>query len=102
MRAANYVKTLRRDLLKVAEACGVEHPGLIDSDSVEVLTGRTASTPLHEVYDYRPGWGLPSAADRAEIVRDHDRRGAPGRHGTPLGHRRRLGPAERLWPWRKP
>jgi glutamate-1-semialdehyde aminotransferase len=24
--AANYVKTLRRDLLKVAEACGVEHP----------------------------------------------------------------------------
>jgi len=20
------------------------------------------------VYDYRPGWGLPSAADRAEII----------------------------------
>ena len=30
VRAANYVSTLRRDLLKVAEACGVEHPGLID------------------------------------------------------------------------
>ncbi|HLM06720.1 MAG TPA: FMN-binding glutamate synthase family protein [Blastococcus sp.] len=69
VRAANYVSTLRRDLLKVAEACGVEHPGLIASDSVEVLTGRTASTPLAEVYDYRPGWGLPSAADQAEIVR---------------------------------
>jgi glutamate synthase domain-containing protein 2 len=69
VRAANYVSILRRDLLKVAEACGVEHPGLIDSGSVEVLTGRTASTPLHEVYDYRPGWGLPSAADQAEIVR---------------------------------
>jgi glutamate synthase domain-containing protein 2 len=68
VRAANYVSTLRRDLLKVAEACGVEHPGLIDSGSVEVLTGRTASTPLHEVYDYQPGWGLPSAADRAEIA----------------------------------
>ena len=27
VRAANYVSTLRRDLLKVAEACGVEHPG---------------------------------------------------------------------------
>ena len=39
VRAANYVKTLRRDLLKVAEACGVEHPGLIDSGAVEVLTG---------------------------------------------------------------
>jgi glutamate synthase domain-containing protein 2 len=69
VRLANYVRTLRRDLLKVAEACGVEHPGLIDSGSVEVLTGRTASTPLHEVYGYEPGWGLPSAQDRAEIVR---------------------------------
>src|SRR3954454_5296077 len=42
VRAANYVRTLRRDLLKVAEACGVELPGLIDFSSVEVLTGRTA------------------------------------------------------------
>jgi glutamate synthase domain-containing protein 2 len=69
VRAANYLQTLRRDLVKVAEACGVEHPGLIDVSSVEILTGRTASTPLGEVYDYRPDWGLPSAADRAEIVR---------------------------------
>jgi hypothetical protein len=69
VRAASYVRTLRRDLLKVAEACGVEHPGLIDSGSVEVLTGRTASRPLHEVYGYEPGWGVPSAADRAEISR---------------------------------
>src|SRR4051812_13584315 len=42
VRVANYLTTLRRDLLKVAEACGVEHPGLIDTGSVEVLTGRTA------------------------------------------------------------
>ncbi|GAB3319582.1 FMN-binding glutamate synthase family protein [Geodermatophilus aquaeductus] len=69
VRLANYVATLRRDLLKVAEACGVEHPGLIDTGSVEVLTGRTASTPLGEVYGYAPDWGLPSAADRAEIAR---------------------------------
>jgi glutamate synthase domain-containing protein 2 len=69
VRFANYVKTLRRDLLKVAEACGVEHPGLIDSGAVEVLDGRTAATPLHEVYGYETGWGLPSAADQAEIIR---------------------------------
>ncbi|WP_448628114.1 FMN-binding glutamate synthase family protein [Geodermatophilus sp. URMC 64] len=69
VRAATYISTLRRDLLKIAEACGVEHPGLIDTSSVEVLTGRTASRPLREVYDYAPEWGLPSAADRAEIVR---------------------------------
>lgn len=69
VRAANYLRTLRRDLVKVAEACGVEHPGLVDADSVEILQGRTAATSLREVYGYRPGWGLPSPADRAEIVR---------------------------------
>jgi glutamate synthase domain-containing protein 2 len=68
-RVANYIKTLRRDLVKVAEACGVEHPGLINTDSVDILDGRTGSTPLHEVYGYHPGMGLPSAADRDEIVR---------------------------------
>ncbi len=69
VRAANYIKTLRRDLVKVAEACGVEHPGLIDTDTVEVLDGRTSATALREVYGYDPGWGLPSAADREEIIR---------------------------------
>jgi glutamate synthase domain-containing protein 2 len=69
VRAANYIKTLRRDLVKVAEACGVEHPALIDADSVEVLNGRTASTALRDVYGYQPGWGLPGETDRAEIVR---------------------------------
>jgi glutamate synthase domain-containing protein 2 len=69
VRAATYIATLRRDLLKVAEACGVEHPGLIDTSAVEILTGRTSSRPLGEVYGYEPGWGLPSAADQAEIAR---------------------------------
>ncbi len=79
VRAANYIKTLRRDLVKVAEVCGVEHPGLITADSVEILNGRTAATPLRQVYGYAPGWGLPSAADRAELMRLMD--GAP-RGGT--------------------
>jgi hypothetical protein len=69
VRAAGYVRTLRRDLVKVAEACGVEHPGLIPTDAVEVLDGRTASTPLPRSTATSPGWGLPSAADQAEIVR---------------------------------
>ena len=68
VRAANYIKTLRRDLVKVAEACGVEHPGLISTDSVEILDGRTASTPLRDVYGYAPDWGLPNAADRAAVI----------------------------------
>jgi glutamate synthase domain-containing protein 2 len=69
VRVASYIKTVRRDLLKVSEACGVEHPGLITADDVEILDGRTDATPLADVYGYRPGWGLPSASDQAEIVR---------------------------------
>jgi glutamate synthase domain-containing protein 2 len=68
VRFANYVKTLRRDLVKVAEACGVEHPGLIETDAVDILDGRTASTSLRDVYHYLPGWGLPSAPDREAII----------------------------------
>jgi glutamate synthase domain-containing protein 2 len=83
VRAAGYVRTVRRDLLKVAEACGVEHPGLIGTDSVEILTGRTASTPLDEVYGYEPGWGLPSAADREEIARIMARGSAEGGSAPP-------------------
>jgi glutamate synthase (ferredoxin) len=36
-RVANYLKTLRRDLLKVSEAAGVEHRALIGPESVEII-----------------------------------------------------------------
>ncbi len=68
VRAANYVKTLRRDLLKVAEACGVEHPALIDADAVELLDAATVSRPLRELFGYRPEWSRPSADDREAII----------------------------------
>jgi glutamate synthase domain-containing protein 2 len=68
VRAANYLTTLRRDLLKVAETVGVEHPALVETGDIEVLTGQTVGTPLHEVYGYQPGWGLPAERDRREIA----------------------------------
>jgi glutamate synthase domain-containing protein 2 len=68
VRCANYVKTLRKDLLRVAEACGVEHPALICPDDLELLDGLRSAT-LREHYDYSEGWGLPSASDREQICR---------------------------------
>jgi glutamate synthase domain-containing protein 2 len=68
-RVTNYVKTLRRDLLKVSETCGVEHPGLIGPDSVEVLDTLSEGKLLDQIYGYKPGWGYPSAEDRDEIAR---------------------------------
>jgi glutamate synthase (ferredoxin) len=67
-RVASYVKTLRRDLLKVSETCGVEHPGLIGPDSVEIIDTLSNGRLLDEVYDYEPAWGYPSARDRDDIV----------------------------------
>ncbi|EHI11045.1 FMN-binding glutamate synthase family protein [Mycolicibacterium thermoresistibile] len=87
-RVANYIRTLRRDLVKVAEACGVEHPGLISGDLIDILDGHTSARSLYEVYGYQPGMGLPSAEDRAEILRlmaDRATRGgsAPPSHSAP-------------------
>ncbi|HEX6487108.1 MAG TPA: FMN-binding glutamate synthase family protein [Nocardioidaceae bacterium] len=69
VRAANYIKTLRRDLLKVAESCGVAHPALIDTEDVDVLYGDQNAKRLWEVYGYEPGWGRPSDRDAAAIRR---------------------------------
>jgi glutamate synthase domain-containing protein 2 len=68
VRVANYVKTLRRDLLKVSEACGVEHPALIGPRSVEILHNLTDGRLLDTIYGYEPGWGHPSAHDREQII----------------------------------
>jgi hypothetical protein len=68
VRAANYIRTLRRDLIKVAEATGVEHPSMIGTDDVEILTGQTVGTPLHEIYGYERDWGYPSPADQDEVL----------------------------------
>jgi glutamate synthase (ferredoxin) len=57
VRAANYVVALRRDLLKVSEAVGVCHPGLIGPDDVDLVDGVHSAAGLREVYGYEPGWG---------------------------------------------
>ena len=65
----DYVKTLRRDLLKVAEACGAAHPGLVDADDIEILFAQRDAVPLRELVGYEPGWGSLGESLRAEAVR---------------------------------
>jgi glutamate synthase domain-containing protein 2 len=69
VRAANYLRTLRRDLLRVAEACGELHPALIDADDIEIIFAQGDPTPLRELVGYRPGWGSASPACRDALVR---------------------------------
>ncbi|WP_127479689.1 FMN-binding glutamate synthase family protein [Nocardioides pantholopis] len=68
VRAANYLTSLRRDLLKVSEALGVAHPSLITPDDVDILDGTCRRTPLREMYGYAEGWGQPGPLLRAQVA----------------------------------
>ena len=67
-RLANYVGGLRAELLRLARTCGVAHPALVTCNQLELLDGQR-STSAAKRFGYRPGWGLPSERDRAEVVR---------------------------------
>ncbi len=68
-RVANYVVQLRKELLWLSRACGVQHPGLVTGEHIEILDGRHGSESLYHVFGYESTWGLPSPADRTEISR---------------------------------
>lgn len=62
-RLANYVVTLRKELLRLSRACGTIHPALIGHDHLELLVDGVSSMPLHEHFGYQAGWGHPSPKD---------------------------------------
>jgi glutamate synthase domain-containing protein 2 len=68
-RLANYLVTLRKELLALAAACGVPHPALVPLDRLDLLDPGFSRRSAREVFGYAPGWGLPSAAEEAEIRR---------------------------------
>ena len=70
VRAANYIRSLRRDLLKVSEAIGVVHPGLIAPRDVDLVTGTRSRVGLSEAYGYDPAWHrlAPHLAEEIEAI----------------------------------
>ena len=68
-RLANYIITLRKDVLALSRACGVEHPALIAADQLELLDDRFGARTIAELFGYGRGFGLPSATDREEVRR---------------------------------
>ena len=69
VRLANYVVTLRKELLQLSRACGVVHPALLSSDHIEILNDHFGSSSITELFGYRPEWGFPSLEDRRDIER---------------------------------
>jgi hypothetical protein len=68
VRCANYIKTLRRDLLKVAQAAGYDHPAFLTTTDIEMLSGDGVWQSGSRLTGYPPDWALPSQADRDALV----------------------------------
>ena len=62
-RLANYITTLRKEIMRVTWACGVSHPALIRSHHIEILDGRFGSHSIEELFGYEHSWGSPSDKD---------------------------------------
>jgi glutamate synthase domain-containing protein 2 len=55
-RAANYLITLRAEILALSRSCGVPHPSLVTPEHFEVVCERYGSAQLADVFDYQPDW----------------------------------------------
>lgn len=67
-RLANYLVTLRKELLQLAAACGECHPALVPLDRFDIIDGFSTRAAT-EVFGYGEEWGLPHRDERAEIRR---------------------------------
>ena len=63
-RLANYLVTLRKDLLTLGHACGKLHPALVPLDALDILDGEFGTRPARDVFRYQQGWGLPKLRER--------------------------------------
>jgi glutamate synthase (ferredoxin) len=66
-RLANYLATLRKDLLHLAHATGHVHPALVPLDALDLVDGNTQTRSARAAFGYEPGWGLPPEAEAALV-----------------------------------
>ena len=67
-RTRNYIRELRAQLLRLAEAVGVAHPGFVTTDDLELMWGTREGRSLREVYNYELGWGGVPEELRHEVI----------------------------------
>ena len=56
VRLANYISTLRHELLELSHACEATHPSLVGRDRIEILDGHLGSRTVQEIFGYDPSW----------------------------------------------
>ncbi len=68
VRCANYLATLRFELLTLARACGYVHPALVPPDTIELLDVDLRTVQIDKLFDYKPDWGMPGPGDVEAIT----------------------------------
>jgi glutamate synthase domain-containing protein 2 len=66
-RLANYLATLRKELLHLANATGHAHPALVPLDAIDLVDSEVQSRSARAAFGYEPGWGLPPEAEITAI-----------------------------------
>ena len=66
-RLANYILTLRKEILQLCRACGYRHPAMMTTDSLEMLQEGFSSISVQECFGLTGTPPTPSAADLAVI-----------------------------------
>jgi glutamate synthase domain-containing protein 2 len=66
-RLANYMRVMRKELLRLSRACGEPHPGMVGADQIEILDGAYGARTLAQIFEYGDDMGCPSKADRDAI-----------------------------------
>lgn len=67
-RLANYVVELRKELTRLANACGHAHPALVSLDELELIDGQFGSETVRERFGYQPGWGMPAGVEGDQLA----------------------------------
>ncbi len=66
-RLANYLVTLRKEILLLSRACGHPHPSFVTTNQLDIVDDRLRTKSVREHFGYQEGWGLPASADQEEI-----------------------------------
>ena len=68
VRCANYILTLRKELLQLSRACGVPHPALVTREHLEIMEPGFQTHGVSEAFGYRPGLGALSEEGRERVI----------------------------------
>jgi glutamate synthase (ferredoxin) len=70
-RLANYVVTLRKEMLTLARVCGVNHPAFVSPDQCEIINEQFQAQTARELFNLgdQKHWGQPSDEQLVEVGR---------------------------------